>query len=174
MVLRKRPNSRPSKITKLWVCYWWSVLHLRRPSASLSSASFSPLHHSLSLSLSFLSQCASTDPLHLAGNLHNHPYAERLWVNALASAINSSFECLKCRVGKLHPVTCARGWLRNATAAGNAFHDGNHWRSYASSETLRDDLFLIFFQIITFIQDNREQYHTCDYLILPLYNTCNR
>lgn len=89
-------------------------------------------------------------------------YAERLWVNALASAINSSFECLKCRVGKLHPVTCARGWLRNATAAGNAFHDGNHRRSYASSETLRD-LFLVFFQIIAFSQNNKKQYDSCDY-----------
>lgn len=35
------------------------------------------------------------------------PYAERFWVNALASAINSSFECLKCWVGA-HSVTCAK------------------------------------------------------------------
>lgn len=106
------------------------------------SASFSPV--TLSLSLSALA--ASTNPFHSTGNLRNHPYTERLWVNALASAINSSFECLKCRVGKLHPVTCARGWLRDATAVHrNAFHGSNYRRSYVSLETSRDDLLFIFF-----------------------------
>lgn len=132
--LRKsRSNSHPGEIMNLWVC---SLLLVNR-SNHLSHDLFG-----VSFSIPFF--CALSSPSHFfatntllmrrptlcisQSSLRNHPYAEQFWVNALASVINSSFECLKCRVGKLHPVTCARGWLRDATAIlrrrRSAFHYG--------------------------------------------------